>query len=68
MSSTPKGVKMSKELLFYENCPVCDQKLKCIMDEEGFVIDWFCSKCSISWTLEDLEYEPIQDNLSKWLK
>lgn len=61
---------MSKELLFYNKCPVCDSKLEVITngEEEGFVIDWRCNKCSISWTLEDLEYEPIQDNLSKWLK
>jgi hypothetical protein len=47
-----------------EDCPICNTKLEPIPDEEDFIIDWFCSKCCISWDLEDLEYEPIQKDLT----
>lgn len=59
---------MTKDLLFYNKCPICDSEFEVIMDEKGFVIDWRCNECSISWTLEDLEYEPIQSDLTEWLK
>lgn len=54
--------------MIIEKCPSCNNKLECITDEKGYVIDWFCGRCCISWTLEDLEYEPIQKNLGDWLK
>ena len=50
-----------------ENCPICNTKLEAIPDELGFIIDWFCSKCCISWDLEDLEYEPIQKDITVFL-
>jgi len=53
--------------MFYDKCPVCDTKLEEVLNEKGFVIDWFCNKCGISWNLEDLEYEPIQKELDKWI-
>lgn len=61
---------MSKDLLFYDDCPICNSKLDAIKDrdDENYISDWFCSKCGISWTLEDLEYEPIQKEIDQWLK
>ena len=54
-------------MIFYEKCPTCNNKLEAIQDDVGEIIDWFCSQCGISWTLEDLEYEPLQKTLDEWL-
>lgn len=48
---------MSKKYVIYEKCPVCDEELEEIPGVDGFIIDWWCGKCGISWTLEDLEIE-----------
>lgn len=53
--------------MFYENCPLCNTKLRSILNKRGFVIDWYCNKCSTHWSLEDLGYEPVQKSLGKWL-
>ena len=55
-------------MIIIEKCPICNTKLECIPNQEEFIIDWFCGGCGISWTLEDLEFEPIQRNLGDWLK
>jgi hypothetical protein len=57
----------SADILFYENCPLCDTKLEAITNDNGYVIDWFCNKCATHWSLEDLEYEPIQRSIDKWI-
>lgn len=51
----------------YEKCPICNSSIEAITNEDEYVIDWYCSKCGISWKLEDLEYEPIQESLGKWI-
>ena len=56
-----------KDIMFYENCPLCNTKLRSILNKRGFVIDWYCNKCSTHWSLEDLGYEPVQKSLGKWL-
>lgn len=56
--------KNRKNMKIHENCPICDIKLEAIPDEEGFIINWFCSKCCLCWELEDLEYEPIQKDIT----
>ena len=54
-------------MMVMENCPICNSKLEPIMTKEGFVSDFFCGKCSLYWTLEDLEYVPLQRNLGEWI-
>lgn len=55
------------DVMFYENCPLCNTKLEAITNDKGNVIDWFCNKCATHWSLEDLEYKPIQKAMDKWL-
>jgi len=54
-------------MIIIEECPICGTKVECVPDEKGFIIDWYCGKCGIAWTLEDLEYEPMQRELGEWL-
>lgn len=51
--------------MLIELCPVCDQKLKKVKNSSGY---YYCVKCSKTWTLEELEFEPVQKNLGDWLK
>lgn len=44
----------SKEYIIKEECNICKNDLKPITNEEGFIIDFYCEKCGISWNLEDL--------------
>ena len=50
-----------------KDCPVCNQHLREILDKEGFVIDYWCNKCYISWDLEDLIIKK-QNNLDNFMK
>lgn len=54
-------------MIIYEKCPICDTELEAIENNEGFVIDWFCNNCGRGWTLEDLEFEPIQKTIEEWV-
>lgn len=39
----------------YEKCPCCNFVLEPILDKDGFIIDFWCTQCGISWNLEDLK-------------
>jgi transcription elongation factor Elf1 len=39
----------------YEYCPRCNSKLESILDKDGFIINFWCSQCGLSWKLEELE-------------
>jgi transcription elongation factor Elf1 len=52
--------------MILENCPICNAKLQSILDNDGFVIDYWCGKCNHSWTLEDLEITDDQETMDKW--
>jgi len=39
----------------YEYCPCCNFKIEPILDKDGFIINFWCSQCGLSWKLEDLE-------------
>ena len=44
------------------NCPVCGYSL------EMWIPGYFrCKECNLMWTLEDLEYEDVQDKIDKWI-
>lgn len=54
--------------MIIDRCPICNNKLREIL-EDGYVINFWCNKCSIRWDLEDLEFkEPKKTDLDKWLK
>jgi len=51
-----------------EDCPLCNNKLKVITDESNYVIDYWCSSCGNSFSLEDLEIIKIKKvTMDKWL-
>lgn len=52
-----------------KDCPTCGRELEEITDKDGFLIDRWCNKCGISWSIFDLEIqEGKKDNLDKWIK
>ncbi len=54
--------------MIIDRCPICNNKLQDIL-EDGYVINFWCNKCSIHWDLDDLEFkEPKKTDLDKWLK
>lgn len=50
-----------------DKCPICNNKLEEIF-EDGYVIDYWCTKCGIYWDLEDLEFTPNQKSVLNYLK
>ncbi len=50
------------DIILSDKCPLCDIKL----EDTGDGLHFFCSKCSNSWLLDDLESKLIQKNLEKW--
>jgi hypothetical protein len=61
---------MVENFEIYEFCPLDNTKLECIIGEDGFVIDWHCSKCGNNFNLNDLEIKEVKVkkiDLDKWL-
>jgi len=55
--------------VIYEKCPLCDAKLEVITNEEGYVIDYWCSSCGTAFTIEDLEIIEVKEvTMDRWLK
>lgn len=48
-------------------CKVCKNVLESILDNENFVIDYYCSKCILYWNYEDIR-EKKQKKLDIFLK
>lgn len=53
--------------MIIEKCPICNNKLEAITTKDGYVSDWFCNRCSLYWTLEELEFKPEQKTLEGFL-
>ena len=55
--------------MIIENCPICNNELRPIQDNENpdFIDNWFCSICSITWNSEDLEFTPKQKSVKDFL-
>lgn len=52
-----------------KDCPTCNQPLEEITNDNGFLIDRWCNKCGIHWSIFDLKYkEKKKSNLNKWIK
>ncbi len=53
----------SNDIMLIDECPTCGVKMK-IEDPQTYS----CYKCGEFWDLEELEYEPIQNKMDKWIK
>ncbi len=61
---------MANKMMIIENCPTCNAKLHPIFEGNSneFIRHWRCTHCSINWSLDDLEFKPVQKKLDKWMK
>lgn len=52
-------INMTEILKIYDKCPLCDNKLQPITDENDLLIDFWCNNCGICFDIDDLEYEDV---------